>query len=960
MFASVRFTMKKSCIFIAVCSNLALTLTEGKTQTTLHTTLPNFTIERILPAEKTDSYVVLTFDSLGRPVVSKELDHPRTLIDSDGDGIFESEQVFTDRVRNCQGLWFDNRTLYGTCAPGDVPFQEAGAGGQSGLYRMEDTNGDDIADTFEQVSTFQRGIGEHGPHAIRRGPDGAPTIMIGNYSFVPDEMIDDLSPLRNYKEAQLLQAFPDASGLRNATKDGAQGTVVRLDPRHNQYTLVFGGLRNAYDLAFNLSGEAFTFDSDMEFDINLPWYREVRSIHGIPGGDYGHRNGSGKFPSYYIDSLPPLREVGRGSPVGVEFYHHHVYPEVFHNAYFEADWSRGRILYTKLQLDGATYRAQNTTAEFVHGEPLNITDLEVGPDGMIYFCTGGRGTKGGVYRIRYQPAFSEPSSLTGTLAIVRQPQPLSSWGWATLEKKKASMGDAWKTALEQLAQDLSSKGVDRAQAIYMLQRHGPQPGLNLLSALISDKNAQVRAAVVYVAGQQSSNRGKNIAAIALKDEDAFVRRRAAEALVRMGLSPDRPSLAPVADIYDLLNHDDRFVRYAGRLALERTPRVQWISKVLNESDPLGAIEGIVALTNTASADTDLKQVFEKQFKLMQQTNLSIDNWLRLLRAFHLTAIKTNNSVGPTLLRSVYRLLIDKFPNPDDRLNRELVLTLAYSGQPEVIEAILKAMPSGDSYQPLQIFYVYALRAIPNGWTREQKVQLINWFEKATSWRGGASFRGFINTLFNATLDFFSRDEKRLAYQRIPQFAPLTESELVGLAAKTSNQSIPTAYPTNARVHSVEALTRQEIYEYQLFVPRREPANLVVGQEIFELTCATCHRFGSIGKDLGQDLTTLNNRFQKSDILESILWPSRTISDQYLSMIIETNHGIISGLVEREDSKTLVVRTTGAIERPIVIQKAQVTDLRPSTVSLMPEGLLDEFSQEDIANLIGFLQTTPPR
>jgi len=101
MLASVRFTMKKSCIFIAVCSNLALTLTEGKTQTTLHTTLPNFTIERILPAKKTDSYVVLTFDSLGRPVVSRELDHPRTLIDSDGDGIFESEQVFTDRVRNC-------------------------------------------------------------------------------------------------------------------------------------------------------------------------------------------------------------------------------------------------------------------------------------------------------------------------------------------------------------------------------------------------------------------------------------------------------------------------------------------------------------------------------------------------------------------------------------------------------------------------------------------------------------------------------------------------------------------------------------------------------------------------------------------------------------------------------------------------------------------------------------------
>lgn len=57
------------------------------------TTLPGFSIERVVPAQKTDSLIVLTFDSLGRPVVSKENDHPRTLIDGDGDGVFESESL---------------------------------------------------------------------------------------------------------------------------------------------------------------------------------------------------------------------------------------------------------------------------------------------------------------------------------------------------------------------------------------------------------------------------------------------------------------------------------------------------------------------------------------------------------------------------------------------------------------------------------------------------------------------------------------------------------------------------------------------------------------------------------------------------------------------------------------------------------------------------------------------------
>ena len=951
--------MARLRVFMLVWGAVVAVSTQGQAQGTRFTTLPEFTIERVLPAEKTHSYIVLTFDSLGRPVVSRELDHPRLLIDNDGDGIFESEKVFSDRVRNCHGLWFDARTLYGACAPADVPAQDSdsGARSRSGLYKMEDTNGDDAADTFEQISVFQRGIGEHGPHAIRRGPDGAPTIIIGNYSFVPDEMIDALSPFRNYKEAQLLPAFPDAWGLRDATKDGAHGTVVRLDRERKQYTLVFGGLRNSYDLAFNLAGEAFTFDSDMEFDINLPWYREVRSIHGIPGGDYGHRNGSGKLPPYYIDSLPPVRDVGRGSPVGVEFYQHNVYPAEFHDAYFEGDWSRGRVLYTALRRDGASYQARTDQAEFVHGEPLNITDLEVGPDGMLYFCTGGRGTGGGVYRVRYQSPTSAPSRPAGVQAVVRQPQPLSSWGWAALEETKASMGDAWGSELEQLARDRAAEGEDRAQAIYMLQRHGPQPPDDLLSALTTDHDVQVRAAVVYVAGQQFGDGAKAVAAAALKDADALVRRRAAEALVRMGLSADRPSLAPVADIYNLLNDADRFVRYAGRVALERTPRAQWTDRVLNETDPLGAIEGMVALINTARSEGDLEPVFERQLSLMQKTDLSVDDRLRLLRAFQLAAIEAGDSVRPELRQRVYHLLIGQFPARDERLNRELALALAYSGQPGAIGKILTEMPSGDTNQPLQIHYVYALREIKEGWTREQKAQLMNWFEKASMWRGGTSFRGFINLLFDASLEFLD-DEKQLAYQQIPLFAPLTESELETAAERASGAS--PSLPANQRSRGVEALTRQEIYEYQLFNPSRTPADVAAGRAIYEEKCAVCHRFGAIGDDVGQDLTTLNSRFQKKDILESILWPSRTVSDRYESMIIETDRGVIEGLLVREDSETLVVRTAGAEERLLEIPKARVKERRLSTISLMPEGLLDEFNQREIADLIAFLQAAPPR
>jgi hypothetical protein len=79
-------------------------------------TLPGFVLERVNPPDKTDSYVALTFDSAGRLVVSREQDHPRILLDTNGDGVFDAEEIITDKVSNCQGLWFDGPTMYGACS----------------------------------------------------------------------------------------------------------------------------------------------------------------------------------------------------------------------------------------------------------------------------------------------------------------------------------------------------------------------------------------------------------------------------------------------------------------------------------------------------------------------------------------------------------------------------------------------------------------------------------------------------------------------------------------------------------------------------------------------------------------------------------------------------------------------------------------------------------------------------
>ena len=418
-------------------------------------------------------------------------------------------------------------------------------------------------DTIERIQRYTgTGMGDHGPHAVRRAPDGSITFLVGNNTYVGspspqgspvnDDVVDKAkSPnWNNLKERQFLPQYNDPR-FGNSTRIGVHATVWRIEAG-NRFSLQFSGMRNPYDFVYSLNGEAFTFDSDMEWDVNSPWYRENRTIHMIPGGDGGYRNGTGKFQDEYFDIIPALRHMRRGSPVGLETYLSYAYPSSFFDNLFEADWSRGRLLYTSLTPAGGTFRAREDLAEFVHGEPMPITDLEVGPDGNIYFTTGGNPGTGGLYKVTWTGAKPAQPDMTGILAVVRQPQPLSTWGWAAIENVKTAMGaTAFGTELERLARNTTAAGMDRARAIYELQRHGLPPSADFLKALAADRDVNVRAAVVYVAGIHTTDGAKAVAAAALKDTDAMVQRRAAEAIVRQGLTPGRPSFAPIADIYAL-------------------------------------------------------------------------------------------------------------------------------------------------------------------------------------------------------------------------------------------------------------------------------------------------------------------------------------------------------------------------------------------------------------------------
>ncbi len=121
-------------------------------------------------------------------------------------------------------------------------------------------------------------------------------------------------------------------------------------------------------------------------------------LHVTPGGEFGSRSGWSVWPDYYFDSLPTMADTGRGSPTGMVVYDHVMFPRRYHDAIV-----CGRLV--ARPHPGYLSRSARTAHIKPRSKPLppasrsTSPGLDVGPDGGLYFCTGGRGTEGGVYRI---------------------------------------------------------------------------------------------------------------------------------------------------------------------------------------------------------------------------------------------------------------------------------------------------------------------------------------------------------------------------------------------------------------------------------------------------------------------------------------------------------------------------------------------------------------------------------
>jgi putative heme-binding domain-containing protein len=128
-----------------------------------------------------------------------------------------------------------------------------------------------------------------------------------------------------------------------------------------------------------------------------------------------------------------------------------------------------------------------------------------------------------------------------------------------------------------------------------------------------------------------------------------------------------------------------------------------------------------------------------------------------------------------------------------------------------------------------------------------------------------------------------------------------------------------------------------------------------GKEIFNQNCSGCHRLHGEGGTIGPDLTEVN-RADLDYLLENIITPSAVVADEYkMSMVVTDDGQVVSGMISDENVRDIELRS-GSSEDVISTPKSQVTDVETTELSMMPEGLLDHLSNEEVIDLINYLQS----
>jgi putative heme-binding domain-containing protein len=128
-----------------------------------------------------------------------------------------------------------------------------------------------------------------------------------------------------------------------------------------------------------------------------------------------------------------------------------------------------------------------------------------------------------------------------------------------------------------------------------------------------------------------------------------------------------------------------------------------------------------------------------------------------------------------------------------------------------------------------------------------------------------------------------------------------------------------------------------------------------GKAIFKKTCATCHRLENEGIEVGPDLLSALRNKTPETLLADIFDPSREVDPRYINYVVSNKAGqVFTGMIAAETASSITLRRAENVEDTIL--RSQIEEIQATAKSLMPENLETPLSKQDVADLIGYLQS----
>jgi putative heme-binding domain-containing protein len=422
---------------------------------------------------------------------------------------------------------------------------------------------------------------------------------------------------------------------------------------------------------------------------------------------------------------------------------------------------------------------------------------------------------------------------------------------------------------------------------------------------------------------------------------------------------ERPMTA-VQFLMSHLDHVDRHIRYAAMTAL--TSRQTGIKKetVYGELNIDQRILATIALTR----NSDVKTTFDFLLDTFREINfgaISERQQIDYLRALSLVITRKAE-----LSEDVHQKLLNKldpyYPTKSENVNRELVQMLVYLDSPTIVGKAMNIMREPSINEPpdlgdlltrnkgyggtirqvnenhpdlRQYHLAFVLRNATKGWSSQDLVDYFDWFNRARTWSGGASYQGFLENISNEAYANIN-EQQRLAVEAAGVRKPFTLPELPKPKGPGRQWSL-------GDLVSLEQKLKGRNFEH--------------GQKMFAATrCVICHRFAGEGGATGPDLTQLARRFNLKDLSEAIVEPSKVISDQYLgSSVVTTDGDVYNGRIINETKTSITILTDPEDSTKVVeVPRQKIEEMVPSKVSIMPADLLKPLNEEEVLDLLAYL------